>query len=265
MNALLRKIIRYTKQDIKLAKDRCSIDGLLDLIKDAPIPRPFLQDLDKESIDNNFAIIAEIKNSSPSLGRLINSNVESIIKVYEEQPIIKAISVVTNQTHFHGSVQQMKEIRSNVSKPVLMKNFIVNSYQIYEARAYHADAVLLIASILSENQLRNYYKLVQELGMEALFEIHSITEFKRLPDNAKIIGINSRKRFGQINLESFDLVSQIPSNKIRIAESGITPSCFLRIRKRFDGVLIGTSILKNPTGYLSAVRDFDIKFNIKRG
>jgi indole-3-glycerol phosphate synthase len=169
-------------------------------------------------------------------------------------------------------MERLQEIRDRVSKPVLRKDFIREEYQIREARAFGADAVLLMASVLDAARLKGFHELVLELGMEALFEVHDEYEIAALPKSARIVGINSRKfkaREGfsgstgssekdfSINLDAFDLVDRLPGGTIRVAESGIDARNVDAVFAKFDAALVGTSLLRDPAGVRSGLAAFE--------
>jgi indole-3-glycerol phosphate synthase len=199
-------------------------------------------------------------------------NVAEAPDAYEESPIVRALSVLTNQRHFGGSMERLQEIRDRVSKTILRKDFILEEYQIREARAFGADAVLLMASVLDAARLKGFHELVLELGMEALFEVHDESEIAALPKHARIVGINSRKfkaREGfsgstgssekdfSINLDAFDLVDRLPGGTIRVAESGIDARNVDTVFAKFDAALVGTSLLRDPAGVRSGLAAFE--------
>ena len=169
-------------------------------------------------------------------------------------------------------MEHLQSIRERLSKPVLRKDFIVSEYQIREARAFGADAILLMASVLDRARLKGFHELVLELGMEALFEVHDEEEISALPQNAHLVGINSRKfkaRDGfvgasgssekdfSINLEAFSLVDRLPEGTLRVAESGLDASNINMIRESFHAALVGTSLLRDPAGIHAALAAFE--------
>ena len=224
-----------------------------------------------------FGLIAEIKASSPSVGAMRAENVNEAPDAYEASPIVKAISVLTNKRHFGGSMERLQSIRGHVSKPVLRKDFIFEEYQIREARAFGADAVLLMASVLDAARLKGFYELALELGMEVLFEVHDEGEVAALPKIAKIVGINSRRFKASvessgfaavdqkgssemdfsIRLDTFELVDRLPEGTIRIAESGLNAGNIATVRGKFHAALVGTSLLRDPSGVRSGLFAFE--------
>lgn len=214
----------------------------------------FLEALTKEGI----SIIGEFKKASPSLGE-IKSKINLMDRIEEYNESVDAISCLTEEDHFNGSVEYLKEIRKNSLLPILRKDFMIEPYQIYEAKAIGADAVLLIAAILDDVQLRDFYQLSGELGLDVLVETHDEAEVERaLKTDAKIIGVNNRdlKDFS-IRLETTKRLSQyIPREKVFVAESGILTDRDVAFLKqcRVDAFLIGRALMEAEHPKLVAER-----------
>jgi indole-3-glycerol phosphate synthase len=180
--------------------------------------------------------------------------------------------VLTNSIHFGMSIERLAAARSSGSKPVLRKDFIIEEYQVREARAFGADAVLLMANVLDPARLAGFYDLTRELGMEALFEVHSTEEVSALPGDARVVGINSRKfkatsgfvgKQGtsetdfSLDYSAFDLVEKLPPGTLRVAESGLSPGLTRKVRERFEAALVGTSLLRDPRGVRPCLQEFE--------
>jgi indole-3-glycerol phosphate synthase len=267
---ILDRILSDVQEEVEEAKRLRSAADLRGMIADAPPVRPF-----PDALEQGFGLIAEIKACSPSVGDMRPENIAEAPDAYEESPFVRALSVLTNSRHFGGSVERLREIALRVSKPVLRKDFIVSEYQIHEARAFGADAVLLMASVLDAPRLKGFHQLVMELGMEALFEVHDEEEVSALPPSARIVGINSRRfkaregfaKFGgtsgssekdfSIRLDTFDLVDRLPAGTIRVAESGLDAGNITSVRGRFHAALVGTSLLRDPAGIRPALEAFE--------
>jgi indole-3-glycerol phosphate synthase len=170
-------------------------------------------------------VIAEVKRSSPSKGALATISDPAALAASYEQAGASVISVITEQRRFGGTLNDLDQVRRAVELPVLRKDFMVDEYQFYEARAHGADVVLLIVAALSKNQLDDFLHLSRELGMRALIEVHTHFELESALDiSSEIIGVNSR------NLKTLDvdtqvfsqLIPQIPKHIARVAESGIS-------------------------------------------
>lgn len=196
-------------------------------------------------------VIAELKKASPSRGLLRADYQPAKIAPQLESRGAAALSVLTEEDFFQGSLADLKDVAKSTHIPVLRKDFIIDPWQVWEARAANADAFLLIAAILDDFKLRELLELGRQLGMEALVEAHSEEELKRTVDaGAKIIGINNRdlKSF-DVRLEtSRELVELIPEECIAVSESGIrTHADLLRLREAgFDAFLIGEHLMTKP-------------------
>jgi indole-3-glycerol phosphate synthase len=190
---------------------------------------------------------------------------------YETSSVVRAISVLTNTTHFGGTIGDLARIAAASTKPVLRKDFILDPYQIYAARAAGADAVLLMANVLSAERMAELHELVLELGMESLFEVHEAQEIDSLPANARVVGINSRKfksREGLVargqsrdedftlDFGAFELAQNLPAGCVRVAESGVTPATVAPLARHFDAALVGTSLLRDSRGVEAALGEF---------
>lgn len=209
--------------------------------------RPFAQTLTAPGI----SIIAEIKKASPSKGLLQREfHPARIARLYEEGGAA-CLSVLTDRRYFQGSLQDLEAARAAVNLPVLRKDFTIDRLQIFEAAAHGADAILLIAAALDTQHLTHFRELAESLNMAVLVEVHDSEELqKAINSGAKIIGVNNR------NLETFEvsldtsirLSLQMPSNVIRVSESGIfTRADIGMLRKAgYDAFLVGESLMKSP-------------------
>ncbi len=193
-------------------------------------------------------IIAEVKRASPSRGALAEIRDPAALAVSYETGGASAISVLTEQRRFGGSLDDLRDVRAAVSVPVLRKDFIADPYQVFEARAAGADLVLLIVAALEQRDLRELHELITQLGMTALVETHSAEEVDRaLEIGASVVGVNAR------NLSTFELdrdlfgtlADSIPAGVIRIAESAVTsPADVAHYRAAgADVVLIGEALV----------------------
>jgi indole-3-glycerol phosphate synthase len=198
----------------------------------------------------NICVIAEVKKASPSLG-IIREDFHpvEIARIYETSGA-SAISVLTDEKFFQGSLSYLTEIKKSVNVPILRKDFIIDPYQIYEARAAGADAILLIAGLLSGDDMQHFLEVAKTLGMECLVEVHSESELiKVLKTSADIIGINNRDLATfKTDLETtFKLRPAIPAGKIVVSESGIkTRADVIKLmQKGVNAVLIGETLMKS--------------------
>lgn len=195
-------------------------------------------------------LIAEIKKKSPSKG-VISRNFDpvKIAFAYKEGGAV-AISVLTDKKFFSGSLEYIGKIKKRINIPILAKDFFIDEYQILEAYSYGADAVLIIVSILSDNEIHNFLKLARKLKIDAVVEVHTGDDIRRaLIANADIIGINNRdlKTFKVDITTTTGLIKFIPGNRIVISESGIKNSSQVRYLadNNVDAVLIGETLIKS--------------------
>lgn len=203
----------------------------------------------KNRIQKGSGIIAEIKRKSPSKG-IINANivVEEVAKGYT-QAGASAISVLTDSEFFGGSNDILTSVRQEVQTPLLRKEFIIDEYQVIEAKAIGADAILLIAAALEPSMLIALAQLAQSIGLEVLMEVHNKTELEsHLNPYLDMVGVNNRnlKTFEVSVQTSIDLVNDIPSEFVKISESGISnPKTVQQLQKfGYEGFLIGEQFMK---------------------
>lgn len=200
--------------------------------------------------DANISIIAEIKKASPSAGIIRNDFKPIEIARLYKQGGAAAISVLTDEKYFQGNLSYMTDVKESVDLPVLRKDFIIDPYQIYEARSAGADAILLIAALLSENEIQNLLNQAKELEMDCLVEVHTESELQKvLQTSAGIIGINNRDLATfTISLETtFRLRPMIPDGKIIVSESGIKSRAeILRLfNNGVNAILVGETLMKS--------------------
>ena len=204
----------------------------------------FYQALSKSGI----SIIGEFKNASPSLGK-IKSKINLLNRIDEYNESVDAISCLTEEDHFDGNVDYLKKIRTITELPILRKDFMIDPYQFYEAKAIGADAVLLIAAILDDAQMKDFYQLSKELELDALVEVHDEKELERaMKIDADIIGVNNRnlKDF-TISLDTTVQLSKlVPEDKVLVAESGILQDADVELLKEcgVDAFLIGRALME---------------------
>ncbi|MEW6213619.1 MAG: indole-3-glycerol phosphate synthase TrpC [Nitrospirota bacterium] len=245
---ILSEIVSKKKERLKDAKARLSIRDLRAKIDDIEETRDF-KTVIKRAPDEKIKLVAEIKKASPSKG-IIRRDFDhlSIAKVYEERAV-NAVSILTEEDFFQGNLKFLSDARRILTKPILRKDFIFDEYQIYESRANGADAILLIAMILSKNQADEYLHLARELELSVLFEVHNFGELEAaLLIDSDIIGINNRDLktlHVDINI-TFELKKEIPSTKIIVSESGIeTRQDVIRLEEAgIDAMLISTTFMK---------------------
>ena len=193
-------------------------------------------------------IIAEFKRKSPSKG-IINdkADIEDVVKAYEENGAA-GISVLTDENYFGGSNEDLIKARQAVDIPLLRKDFIIDEYQVVEAKSIGADVILLIAACLSSKEVKNLARTAKNIGLEVLLELHGEKEVDHICDETELIGINNRnlKTF-EVDIEqSIRMATMIPADKIKIAESGINSVENVRLFQisGFKGFLIGENFMK---------------------
>ena len=197
-----------------------------------------------------LSIIGEFKKASPSMGK-IEMTMELMDRIDEYNVSVDAISCLTEEDHFLGNTDYFKEIRNISPLPMIRKDFIIDPYQIYEAKVIGASAILLICAILTDEQLKSYLQLADSLGLSALVEAHDEAEVQRaLSAGARIIGVNNRnlKDFTVDIQNSIRLRKLIPKEIVFVSESGMnTPEDIKRLRdNETDAVLIGETFMRSP-------------------
>ena len=194
-------------------------------------------------------VIAEVKRSSPSKGSLaVIADPAGLAEEYEEAGA-SVISVLTERRRFSGSLEDLDAVRLRVNIPLLRKDFMVDEYQIFEARAHGADVVLLIVAALSKSALKDFFDLATEIGMAALIEVHTEDELERaLEISPRIVGINSRNlKTLEIDTKVFEsLIPRIPNDVIRVAESGISLRSDVEFAQSYGAtaILVGEALVR---------------------
>jgi len=249
---ILDKIHLHKLKEVEEAKKLVSIESLRERCKDSPQTVEFSRAIRR---DNGIKFIAEVKKASPSAGIIREDFNHVNIAMEYEAGGASAISVLTDKEFFMGDIKYLTEIKQLVNVPVLRKDFIIDPYQIYEARAAGADSILLIARILTKEQIETFLDLAHELEMECLVEVHDKDELERvMKTEAAIIGINNRNLDTlETNLETtFQLHPLIPKEKIIVSESGIkTRADILRLEEAgIDAILIGETLMSSKDIFL---------------
>ncbi len=254
---ILDKIIVRKREEVAAAKELVTLAEL----EKFPLfgRKPYSL---RESILNKdkSGIIAEYKRASPSKG-IINdrSSVKDVVKGYE-QAGASAISVLTDGDFFQGTLQDLTEARAAVNIPVLRKEFIIDRYQIAEAKAYGADVILLIAAVLSTEEIKELSSYAKELGLSVLLEVHEKEELEgSIFETIDAIGVNNRnlKDFTVSIQHSLDLVNLIPESFIKVSESGLSdPESIIELKKAgFQAFLIGENFMKTDSPQ-EAIKNF---------
>ena len=239
-NAFLDRVVAARRRQVEEARVRVPLGEL----QEAAERRTDRRDFAAALAGNSLRVIAELKRASPSRGLLRRRYRRREIAQAYESGGAAALSVLTEEQHFLGSLDDLAEVRKSVRLPVLRKDFIVDGYQVYESAAAGADALLLIVAALTDGDLRNHLEIAKRLRMDALVEVHTEEELVRaLAAGAGIIGVNNRNlKTLEVDLEtSLRLRAKIPPNCLAVSESGIaTPAEARRLADAgYHAVLIG--------------------------
>jgi len=221
MTSVLDSIIQGVKEDLAARKNLVSLNELKALVEEVPRALPATELLHK----NSFSVISEVKRASPSKGHLSDIPDPALLALEYQDGGAQVISVLTEQRKFNGTLADLDAVRHKVSIPIMRKDFMVDEYQVWEARAHGADVILLIVAGLSDGQLSELNNLAGELGMSVLVEIHDEPELARaLAINPKLLGVNARNlKTLEVGLDvCHNLIPQIPDQILAIAESGIS-------------------------------------------
>jgi indole-3-glycerol phosphate synthase len=243
---ILDEIVAYKKEELAESKRDASLADQKKRAADAGPLRGFEAAL---TTTGGIKLIAEVKKASPSKG-VIREDFDPVrIAATYQEAGATCLSVLTEKKYFQGSLEYLGAIRRAVGLPLLRKDFIVDEYQVFEARAAGADAILLIAACLDRRQLEDYLGIAGNLGLDVLVESHTVKELdKTLHAGARIVGINNRDltRFTVSLQTTFDLLRDIPDDRIVVSESGIqSRDDVVRLEKAgVDAVLVGESLMR---------------------
>lgn len=235
-----KRRLQETKRQLPLSE----VQRLAEQQKKSGAATSFYEALKKPGL----SIIGEFKQASPSLGT-ITSKIPLTERMEEYNASVDAISCLTEEDHFNGNIGYLKQIRGLSGLPILRKDFMIDEYQFYEAKAIQSDAVLLIAAILDDAQMKDFYQLARELDLDVLVETHDEAEMERaLLLDARIIGVNNRDlRDFSIHLDTTKRLSKlVPKEKVFVAESGITQDADVKYLSecRVDAFLIGRALME---------------------
>ena len=221
---ILKKIVERKHQEVAERSQKISLSELYKKAEKARSPRHFTQALLDKAATGQPAVIAEIKKASPSKGVLRENFIPAEIALRYEDCGATCLSVLTDKDFFQGQESYLMEARAACNLPVIRKDFIVDPYQVVEARAINADCILLIAACLTDKQMSELNLLAHELGMDVLIEVHNRAELDRaLQVPNRLLGINNRDLHTfEVKLENtWDLLPFIPEDRLVITESGI--------------------------------------------
>jgi indole-3-glycerol phosphate synthase len=258
---LLSKIIASKRLRVEAAQRAVSIERIRDVAETTRTqarPHALLAAVEN---DEGINIIAEFKRRSPSKGVIReNADAAAIARSYEAAGAA-AISVLTEEDYFDGSLDDLRAVRAAVSIPILRKDFIFDEYQVHEAAAAGADALLLIVAALEDEKLAELLRLTEEdLGMDALVEVHTRVEFDRAnASGARLVGVNNRDlhTFTVSTATSLELAQFATANTVLVSESGLTPNEVPRLKAAgYKGFLVGETLMRadDPESELRAFR-----------
>lgn len=241
---ILETIIAYKK--IEVEENKRAIPKA-ELQKRDYFSRSIISLRDSLLDEHSTGIVAEFKRRSPSKGVInLSADVENVTRAYANNGAA-ALSVLTDSKFFGGSTADLKKARVN-NVPILRKDFIIDEYQVIEAKSIGADVILLIAACLTAKEVKHLAAFAKSFGLEVLLEIHNAEELEHICDDCDMVGVNNRdlKHFTVDINRSIELASAIPSDKIKISESGITDTDAIQLLKSvgFKGFLIGENFMK---------------------
>jgi indole-3-glycerol phosphate synthase len=243
---LLDQIIASKRKEIALKKSVITMNQL----ENTALFNAKTHSLSKSILNSPFGIIAEHKRRSPSKGTINHSlSVEEVVTSYENAGA-SGISVLTDSQYFGGSLDDLLMAKASVNTPLLRKEFIIDEYQIIEAKANGADAILLIAAVLTKAEIKSLSEFAHSIALEVLLEIHNLEELeKSIMPSLDIIGVNNRnlKTFEVSLQNSIDLIPHIPADFVKISESGLSTIEDIKGLQShgFQGFLIGENFMKS--------------------
>lgn len=248
---ILNKILVRKTEEVAERSATKSLSSVREEALTLGVSRGFVAAIARSMSENRNAVIAEIKKASPSKGVMRENFQPAEIAQSYEQGGASCLSVLTDVDFFQGSDDYLKQARAACKLPVLRKDFMVDPYQIYEAKAMSADCILLIVAALTDAQLEAFSELADSLGLDVLVEVHSEAELHRaLSLNVKLIGINNRNlRTFETSLNTtIDLLSLIPSDRIVVTESGIHSMNDVRLMNdnAVHSFLVGEAFMRVP-------------------
>ena len=246
---ILKKIIQRKDEEIKERKNNKPLENVILDAKNASPVRGFVDSMKARIAAGEAAVIAEIKKASPSKGVMRENFVPAEIAKSYENGGASCLSILTDVDFFQGSDAYLQEARAACNLPVIRKDFIIDPYQVYEARAMGADCILLIVAVLDNMKLNQLYSLATALGMDVLIEVHDEEELLRsLPLGADLVGINNRNlRTFETSLHTtIDLLHQIPEGRVVVTESGIHNSEDVTLMRDNDvnAFLVGEAFMR---------------------
>jgi indole-3-glycerol phosphate synthase len=254
-STILKKILDRKAEEVAERKRTVSLADVKSRVQQANhgalAPRGFVRAIERKHVNKNPAVIAEIKKASPSKGVIREHFVPQEIARSYEQGGAACLSVLTDIDFFQGSDAYLQQARAATTLPVLRKDFTIDAYQLYEARALGADCILLIVAALSAQQLIDLNNIAQEIGLDVLIEVHNAEELDiALQTSNKLIGINNRNLHTfETSLDTtYNLLSQIPQDRIVVTESGILTADHVKAMREHHvhTFLVGEAFMRAP-------------------
>jgi indole-3-glycerol phosphate synthase len=247
--SILEQICADKRKHVSEQISKKPLSVIESLIEKAPPLRGFKTNLHQLKEDKKIGLIGEIKKASPSSGIIRWDFDPSAIALSYERAGASCLSVLTDAPYFHGQDEYLTDVKSVCSLPILRKDFIIDSYQVYESRAIGADCILIIMAALSDLHVKEIYSVANELDLDAIFEVHDLEELQRAHAlGAKIIGVNARNlNTLQVDLQNtLDLIGAIPHDTLKVAESGIKSYADIQKLEKagYNAALVGESIMK---------------------
>lgn len=246
---ILNKILQRKLEEIAEASAKESLQQLVERAATAPETRGFIHSIENKIADGKAGIIAEIKKASPSKGVIRENFVPADIARSYEKHGAACLSILTDRDFFQGAEEYLVQAREATQLPVIRKDFIIDPYQVYEARAMGADCILLIVSALDEKPLNELLLLAHQLGMDVLMEVHDRDEMQiAINSGARLIGVNNRNlRTFEVSLQNtLDMLDMVPEDRILVTESGIHNPADVKLMRdnNIHAFLVGEAFMR---------------------
>lgn len=253
MTDILQQIVAYKRREVAAKAFLGLYRGMEDGVRHTPLS------MSRRIAESSTGIIAEFKRRSPSKGEIHPMVMAGSVVAGYERAGAAACSVLTDTPYFGGSLADLADARREVSLPLLRKEFIIDERQILEVRRYGADAVLLIASVLTAREIERFTLTAHHAGLEVLLELHSISELDKVADGVDMVGVNNRDLTTfEVDIdESMSMAAQLPRGMVKVAESGLTSMAQIRALRTagYQGFLMGERFMRHADP-AAALKDF---------